>query len=188
MDAGDCRTENRAENPLIGPVFADREAIAARVQELAQEISHDYAGSDLLLLSVLKGAIFFLADLARAITVPIEMDYLAITSYQQDQASPGPRNIQITKDVGIPLYEKDVLVVEDIIDTGLTLYYILRFLAGKQPRSLEVCTFLDRPYRRLVDIDVRYRGFVVPDAYFVGYGFDYRQLYRNLPYLAELNI
>ncbi|NLT35354.1 MAG: hypoxanthine phosphoribosyltransferase [Gaiellales bacterium] len=173
---------------VIGPVYLDGKAIAARVTEMGREITQDYEGGNLLLLSVLKGTVFFMADLARAVSLPLEMDYVAISSYQQDHDVPGASNIQITKDAGMPLFDKDVLVVEDIIDTGLTLYYILRFLAAKQPRSLEVCTLLDRPYRRLVDLDVRYRGFTVPDTYFVGYGFDYRQLHRNLPHLAELNV
>lgn len=183
MNAGtkDCSTP-------IGPVFLTREDIARRIGEIGRDITNDYRGKNLLLLSVLKGAIIFMADLARAVDLPLEMEYLAITSYQQDHDDPHHRNIRITKDIAHPLHNKDVLIVEDIIDTGLTLYYILRFLAAKEPRSLEVCTFLDRPYRRLVDIDVRYTGFTVPDTFFVGYGFDFRQRSRNLPYLAELKI
>lgn len=172
----------------VGRIFATQEQIAQRVAELGKAITEDYRGKNLLLLSVLKGAVFFMADLARAIDLPLEMEYLAISSYQQDHDDPEHRTIRITKDVGHPLHEKDVLVVEDIIDTGLTLYYILRFLAAKEPRSLEVCTLLDRPYRRLVDIPVRYTGFTVPDTFFVGYGFDFRQRRRNLPYLAEIEI
>lgn len=177
-----------SQKGVIGPIYLDGKAIALRVSEMGREITRDYEGGSLLLLSVLKSAVFFMADLARAISLPLEMDYLAISSYQQDHDVPGASNIQITKDAGMSLFDKDVLVVEDIIDTGLTLYYILRFLAAKQPRSLEVCTLLDRPYRRLVELNVRYRGFTVPDTYFVGYGFDYRQLHRNLPHLAELNV
>jgi len=172
----------------IGPVFLTREDIARRITQLGLAITNDYRDKNLLLLSVLKGAVFFMADLARAVDLPLEMEYLAITSYQQDHDDPDHKTIRITKDVAHPLHDKDVLVVEDIIDTGLTLYYILRFLAAKEPRSLEVCTLLDRPYRRLVDIDVRYTGFTVPDTFFVGYGFDFRQRSRNLPYLAELRI
>lgn len=180
-DTKDCSTP-------IGPVFLTREDIARRIGEIGRDITNDYRGKNLLLLSVLKGAVIFMADLARAVDLPLEMEYLAITSYQQDHDDPHHRTIRITKDIAHPLHNKDVLIVEDIIDTGLTLYYILRFLAAKEPRSLEVCTFLDRPYRRLVDIDVRYTGFTVPDTFFVGYGFDFRQRSRNLPYLAELRI
>lgn len=172
----------------VGPIYFDQQKIAARVAELGQAITQDYKDKNLLLLSVLKGAVFFMADLARAIKLPLEMEYLAISSFQQDNQSGEHRTIRITKDVSLPLQDKDVLVVEDIIDTGLTLHYILKFLKAKEPRSLEVCTLLDRPYRRLVDIPVRYTGFTVPDTFFVGYGFDYRQYKRNLPYLAELRI
>ena len=175
-------------NTPLGPIVIDRHQIAARVAELGTAITKDYEGRNLLLLSVLKGAVIFMADLARAIGLPLEMEYLAISSFQQDRDTDERRNIRITKDVAAPLCDKDVLVVEDIIDTGLTLYYILRFLAAKEPHSLEVCTLLDRPYRRLVDINVRYTGFTAPDTFFVGYGFDYQQRKRNLPDVAELRI
>ncbi|MCZ7662253.1 MAG: hypoxanthine phosphoribosyltransferase [Thermoleophilia bacterium] len=173
---------------LVGPVYLTAADLDRRVRELGAEITRDYQGADLLLVSVLKGAIFFMADLARAIDLPLEMDFLAITSYQTDQATGRNKAIRFLKDLDRPLEGKDVLIVEDIIDTGLTLHYIMRNLALREPRSLEVCTLLDRPYRRLADITVRYSGFTVPDDFFVGYGFDHMQRFRNLPYLAHLLI
>jgi len=173
---------------LIGAVHLTAAAISRRVTEMGAAIARDYRDADLLLVSVLKGAVVFVADLARAIDLPLELDFMAITSYQQDSGSSDHPAIRFLKDLEQPLEGRDVLVVEDIIDTGLTLHYILRSLALREPRSLEVCTLLDRPYRRLVDIDVRYVGFTVPDDFFVGYGFDYHQLYRNRPDLAYLHI
>ncbi|MBE3076564.1 MAG: hypoxanthine phosphoribosyltransferase [Actinobacteria bacterium] len=170
----------------IGVVHLTAETIRRRVAEMGSEIARDYRDADLLLVSILKGAVIFVADLARAIDLPLELDFMAITSYQQDRGRLDHPAIRFLKDLDQPLEGRDVLVVEDIIDTGLTLHYILRTLALREPRSLEVCTLLDRPYRRLVDIDVRYVGFVVPDDFFVGYGFDYRQLYRNRPDLTHL--
>jgi hypoxanthine phosphoribosyltransferase len=176
------------ERSLIGAVHISEEQIATRVLELGSQITADYADSDLLLVSVLKGAVFFMADLARAVDLPLEIDFMAISSYQQDQKEPDRRAIRFMKDLDRPLEGRDVLVVEDVVDTGLTLHYILRSLALRAPKSLEVCTLLDRPYRRIAEVGVRYSGFTVPDDFFVGYGFDYRQLYRNLPYLAFLKI
>jgi hypoxanthine phosphoribosyltransferase len=173
---------------LIGDVHLTAEVIASRVRELGAQITSDYADGDLILVSVLKGAVFFMADLARAIDLSLEIDFMAISSYQQDHQEPDRRAIRFMKDLDRPLEGRDVIVVEDIVDTGLTLHYILRSLALREPRSLEVCTLLDRPYRRIADVDVLYSGFTVPDDFFVGYGFDYRQLYRNLPYLAFLKI
>jgi hypoxanthine phosphoribosyltransferase len=176
------------EHDVVGPAHLSAEAVATRVTELGAEITKDYRDADLLLVSVLKGAIFFMADLARTIGLPLEMDFLAITSYA-DEAKTGDRpGIRFIKDLDEPVSGKDVLIVEDVIDTGLTLHYILRSLSLRGPRSLQVCTLLDRPYRRLVDIDVRYVGFTVPDDFFVGYGFDYRQRYRNLPDIRFLRI
>lgn len=165
-----------------------QETIAARVRELGAEITADYEGRPLLLISILKGAIFFLADLARAIDLPVEIDFLAISSYVQEHREAGTKAIRFLKDLDRPVKDMDVLIVEDIIDTGLTLHYILRSLALRRPRSLEVCTLLDRPEQRLADFPVRYRGFEVPDDFFVGYGFDHRQSYRNIPYIAYMQV
>lgn len=180
---------------LLGGVFLDRETIAGRVRDLGQEISRDYAGDDLLLVSVLKGAIFFLADLARAVDLDVALDFLAISSYADEQMASGPdsdnaphRGIRFLKDLDAPVEGKHLLVVEDIIDTGLTLHYVLRALTLRSPASLAVCTLLDRPYRRLVDIPARYCGFTVPDDFFVGYGFDYLQHFRDLPDIHFLRI
>jgi hypoxanthine phosphoribosyltransferase len=170
----------------VGEMFMSAGTIAARVRELGAEIARDYRGKNLLLISILKGAIFFMADLARAIDLPLEMDFLAISSYVQEHREAGRKAIRFLKDLDQPIKDKNVLIVEDIIDTGLTLHYITRSLRLRRPRTLEICTLLDRPEQRLVDIDVRYRGFEVPDDFIVGYGFDYRQSYRNIPYMAYL--
>lgn len=172
----------------VGGVFLDMPTIAARVRELGAEISRDYEGRELLLVSILKGGVIFMADLARSIDLTVEMDFLAISSYLQEHRDAGQKAIRFLKDLDQPIKDKDVLVVQDIVDTGLTLHYILRSLSLRRPGSLEVCTLLDRPQQRLVDIDVRYRGFNVPDDFVVGYGFDHRQAFRNMPYLAFLEV
>jgi len=177
-----------ADESRVGDVFLDENAIARRVAELGAQITRDYLGQDLLLISVLRGALFFMADLARAIEIPVEIDFLAISSYTEEHAETGTKAIRFLKDLDQPVRDKNILVVEDMIDSGLTLHYIMRSLSLRRPRSLEVCTLFDRPYRRLVDIDVRYRGFEVPDDFLVGYGFDFRQSFRNLPYVAYLRL
>ncbi len=172
--------------PQVGAVFLDAEAIAARVRELGAEISRDYAGDEILLVGLLKGSVFFLADLARAISVPLEIDFLSLSSYKQEHRQAGTRAIRFLKDLDQPVKDKNVIVVQDMIDSGLTLHYIYRSLSLRRPRSLEACILFDRPQLRLVDLEVRYRGFEVPDDFFVGYGFDYQQLFRNLPHVAYL--
>jgi hypoxanthine phosphoribosyltransferase len=172
----------------VGETFFDTAAIQARVKELGAQITADYEGQDLLLVSILKGAVIFLADLARAIRLPVEMDYLAISSYRAEHHETGAKAIRFLKDLDQPIKDKNVLIVQDIVDTGLTLHYILRSLSLRRPRSLEVCTLLDRPHQRLVDVEVRYRGFSVPDDFLVGYGFDHFQAFRNVPYLAYLEV
>jgi hypoxanthine phosphoribosyltransferase len=172
----------------IGEVFLDAEAIASRVRALGAEISSDYQGQELLLVSILRGALFFVADLSRAVDLPLEIDFLAISSYTEEHSQTGAKAIRFLKDLDQPVKDKNVLIVEDMIDSGLTLHYITRSLGLRRPRSLRICTLFDRPHQRLVDIDVRYRGFEVPDDFFVGYGFDYRQSFRNLPYVAYLQL
>jgi hypoxanthine phosphoribosyltransferase len=172
----------------IGEVFLDTEAIARRVRELGAEITRDHQGQELLLVAILRGSLFFIADLARLIDVPIEIDFLAISSYTEEHTETGTKAIRFLKDLDKPVKDKNVLVVEDMIDSGLTLHYIIRSLMLRRPRTLEVCTLFDRPHQRLVDIDVRYTGFEVPDDFLVGYGFDYRQSFRNLPYVAYLKL
>jgi hypoxanthine phosphoribosyltransferase len=170
----------------IGPMFLSAEAIAGRVRELGTEITRDYEGQEVLLISVLKGAVFFLADLARAIQVPLEIDFLSISSYTKEHHQTGTKAIRFLKDLDRPVKDKNIILVEDMIDSGLTLHYIVRSLALRKPHSLDVCTLFDRPDLRLVDIDVRYRGFEAPDDFLVGYGFDFAQSFRNLPYVAYL--
>jgi hypoxanthine phosphoribosyltransferase len=172
----------------VGDVFLDAESIARRVHELGAEITRDYQGRELLLISILRGSLFFMADLSRVIDVPVEIDFLAISSYTEEHTETGAKAIRFLKDLDQPVKDKNVLVVEDMIDSGLTLHYIVRSLGLRRPRTLEVCTLFERPHQRLVDIEVRYRGFEVPDDFFVGYGFDYRQSFRNLPYVAFLKL
>jgi hypoxanthine phosphoribosyltransferase len=180
--------EYGAQEDRIGEIYLGEDAIDRRVAELGSRITRDYQGHDLLLISILKGAVFFMADLARAIDLPLEMDFLAISSYMHEHEETGKKAIRFLKDLDKPIKDKSVLVIEDMIDSGLTLHYIMRSLALRRPRSLEVCTLFDRPHQRLVDIDVRYVGFEVPDDFFVGYGFDYRQLFRNIPHVAYLHL
>lgn len=172
----------------VGDVYLDTATIAARVRELGAEITRDYQGKELLLVSILKGGVIFMADLARSVDLLVEMDFLAISSYLQEHAAAGKKAIRFLKDLDQPIKDKDVLVVQDIVDTGLTLHYILRSLSLRRPNSLEVCTLLNRPQQRLVDIDVRYSGFNVSDDFVVGYGFDHRQAFRNIPYLSFLDV
>jgi len=157
---------------------------------LAAEISTDYAGQELLLISILKGAIYFLADLAREITVPVSIDFIAISSYRRDrrESSEDIRRVRFLKDLDHDIEGQHLLLVEDVIDTGLTLNYIVQNLWLRNPASLAIATLLDRPYRRMVDLPVKYQGFQVPDEFFVGYGFDHRQKLRNLPRITRLKI
>lgn len=167
---------------LPGDIIIPAEKLCARVVELGQQITQDYADKDLHLVTVLRGGLFFLTDLARAIHLPLSLDCLGISSYSgQSQGS-----VRLTKDLDENIAGRDVLIVEDIIDTGLTLAYIRRNLLMRDPASLKICTLLDRPYRRIVDISVDYVGFEIPDAFVVGYGLDWRGRYRNLPYIATL--
>ena len=168
----------------LGEVLFSAEQISARVQELGEAISRDYAGRDLVLAGVLRGAAFFLIDLARAISIPVAVDFIAISSYGPSSKASGV--VRIVKDLDEEIAGRDLLVVEDIVDTGLTLGYLLRILRERGPASLKVCTLLDRNVRRIVEPPVAYRGFVVPDKYVVGYGLDYQQRYRNLSYIAAL--
>ncbi len=164
-------------------VLLDAETIGRRVAELGAEISRDYAGLEPILVGVLRGTIFFLADLIRHISIPITVDFLAISSYSP-HSSAGV--VRITKDLDENIEGRHVLIVEDIIDTGLTLRYIVRTLEARRPASLNVCVLLDRPALRLVPIPVRYVGFTIPNQFVVGYGLDLWQTYRNLPYIATV--
>ena len=158
--------------------------LAARVRELAAEVSRDYAGKDLVLVGVLKGAVFFLSDLMRALTVPVEVDFMAVASYGSATKSSGV--VRILKDLDAAIEGRDVLIVEDIVDSGLTLQYLLRNLSARNPSSLEVCALLVKPERRKVDLPTRYVGFEIPNRFAIGYGLDHAERYRNLPYVASL--
>jgi hypoxanthine phosphoribosyltransferase len=169
----------------LGEVLFPAEQIAARIRELGDAISRDYAGRDLILAGVLRGAAFFLVDLARALSIPAAVDFIAISSYGPSSKASGV--VRIVKDLEEEIAGRHLLVVEDIVDTGLTLGYLLRILRERGPASLQVCTLLDRSVRRIVDHPIAYRGFEIPDKFVVGYGLDYQQRYRNLPYIAVLN-
>jgi hypoxanthine phosphoribosyltransferase len=169
----------------IGEVLIDEETLAARVAELGAEVSADYEGRDLLLIGVLKGAVFFMADLMRHLTVACEVDFMAISSYGDATDSSGI--VRILKDLDISIEGREVLVVEDIIDSGLTLSYLMRNLESREPASLEVCALLTKPSRREIDVPVRYVGFEIPNKFVVGYGLDFDERYRNLPYVGVLD-
>lgn len=156
-----------------------------RVGELGAEIARDYAGRPLLLVGVLKGAVFFLSDLMRFIEIPVEVDFMAVASYGSATDSSGV--VRILKDLDVAIEGRDVLIVEDIVDSGLTLQYLMRNLGSRNPRTLEVCALLTKPERRKVDLPTRYVGFEIPDRFVVGYGLDYAERYRNLPFVAVLD-
>jgi len=169
----------------VGEILIGEEELQARIRELGVEISTDYAGRDLLLIGVLKGAVFFLADLMRELTVPCEIDFMAISSYGAGTDSSGV--VRILKDLDINISGRDVLVVEDIIDSGLTLSYLMRSLKARKPSSVEICALLTKPERREVEVPVRYTGFEIPNKFVIGYGLDFDERYRNLPYVAVLH-
>jgi hypoxanthine phosphoribosyltransferase len=168
----------------IGSVLVTREELQARVAELGALISADYAGRELLLVGVLKGAVFFMADLARHITVPVSLDFMAVSSYGSATDSSGV--VRILKDLDTTIEGRDVLLVEDIIDSGLTLSYLMKNLRSRRPASLEVCALLTKPSRRRVDIGCRYVGFEIPNLFVVGYGLDLAERYRTLDFVASV--
>jgi hypoxanthine phosphoribosyltransferase len=168
----------------IGEILVEADELQRRVRELGAEISRDYAGRDLLMIGVLKGAVLFMADLMRELTVPCEVDFMAVSSYGSATDSSGV--VRILKDLESSIEDRDVLLVEDIIDSGLTLHYLLRNLRARNPASLEVCALLTKPERRRVDLPVRYVGFEIPNRFAIGYGLDHAQRHRNLPYVAAL--
>jgi len=170
--------------PPVERILFTEEEIAARIREVAAKITEDYQGRTLKLIGVLKGSIFFLTELARRIEVPVKIDFLGISSFSNKNGAPGV--VRIAKDLDESIEGEDVLLVEDIVDTGFTLRYLLQTLAGRSPNSLAVCTFLDRNSRRIVQVRVDYRCFEIPDRFVVGFGLDHNQLYRNLGYVAVL--
>lgn len=168
----------------IQEVIISEEEIQAKVHELGRLISQDYMGRNLLLVGVLKGVLFFLADLLRNISTPVEMDFIAVSSYSSESRDQG--YVRLVKDLDIPIHQRHVLFVEDVIDTGLTLNYILQNLRARRPASLEVCALFNKPDHRLIDIPLRYKGFDLPDKFVVGYGLDFKEKYRNLPFVGLL--
>jgi hypoxanthine phosphoribosyltransferase len=164
-------------------VFLTEEQIQQRVTQLGAQISQDYAGKDLVVIGILKGVLFFMADLLRAITIPVTVDFLAISRYGPSEQTHGV--VRLTKDLNEPLAGRHVLFVEDVIDTGLTSHFIMRTLRLRQPESLEICVLLNRTRRRIIDVDPAYVGFEIPDYYVVGYGLDFKEHYRNLRYLVR---
>ena len=169
----------------VAEVLVDAERIAAKVAELGARLSVDYAGQQLTLVSVLKGSLPFMADLMRASTIPVQIDLMEVSSYGGTSTETSGL-VRILKDLSSSIEGRDVLIVEDIIDTGLTLNYLHRYLRGKNPRTLRICTLLDKPARRLAEIPIDYLGFTIPDRFVVGYGLDYGEFYRNLPYIGVL--
>jgi hypoxanthine phosphoribosyltransferase len=169
----------------VGEILIEEETLQTRIRELGAELSADYAGKELLLVGVLKGAVFFMADLMRSITVPCEIDFMAISSYGASTDSSGV--VRILKDLDINIEGRHVLVVEDIIDSGLTLSYLMRNLESRAPASLEVCALMTKPARREIEVDVRYTGFEIPNRFVIGYGLDFAERYRNLPYVGVLH-
>ena len=169
----------------VAEILIEEDDLQRRIAELGDEISADYHGRDLLLLGVLKGAVFFMSDLMRRLTIPCEIDFMAISSYGASTDSSGV--VRILKDLDINIEDRHVLVVEDIIDSGLTLSYLMRMLESREPESLEICALLTKPERREIDVDVRYTGFEIPNRFVIGYGLDFAERYRNLPYVAVLH-
>jgi hypoxanthine phosphoribosyltransferase len=172
-------------DPAIGETLVSSEDLQRRIAELGAEISRDYEGRDLFMVGVLKGAVLFLADLMRSLTVPCEIDFMAVSSYGSETDSSGV--VRIMKDLDAPIEGRDVLLVEDIIDSGLTLHYLMKNLRARNPRSLEVCALLTKPERRRVDLPIRYTGFEIPNRFAIGYGLDHAQKYRNLGFVAALH-
>jgi hypoxanthine phosphoribosyltransferase len=172
------------DDQAIGETLIPADELRNRVGELAAEISRDYEGRDLVMIGILKGAVLFLGDLMRDVSVPCEIDFMAVSSYGSETDSSGV--VRILKDLDSSIEGRDALIVEDIIDSGLTLQYLLRNLNARNPRSLEVCALLTKPERRRVDLPIEYVGFEIPNKFVIGYGLDYAQRYRNLDYVAVL--
>jgi hypoxanthine phosphoribosyltransferase len=177
--------DSSALPPNVERVLFTEEQVSQRIREVGAEIAAKYKGSDLKLIGVLKGAVFFLTALARAVDIPVQIDFLSISSFP-GQAARAPGVVRIAKDLDDPIEDMHVLLVEDIVDTGFTAGYLLRTLAGRGPKSLAICTLLDRTVRRIVPVPVEFRCFEIPDRFVVGCGLDYKQLYRNLGYIAVM--
>ena len=168
----------------IQEVLFSQQQLEERVDQIAQEITRDYAGQEIVLISVLRGSFVFMADLCRAIDLPCTLDFMAVSSYGKGTKSSG--QVQITKDLSEDITDRHIIVVEDILDSGNTLSYLLKILENRHPASIRLCTLLDKPDRRVKPVQVHYSGFTIPDAFVVGYGLDYAEKYRNLPYIGIL--
>jgi hypoxanthine phosphoribosyltransferase len=173
------------EAPPAGEILVQPDDLQRRIKELGAEITRDYAGKEPLLIGVLKGAVFFLSDLMRQIDVPCTVDFMAVASYGDATESSGV--VRILKDLDAPIEGRDVLIVEDIVDSGLTLAYLMKNLRSRKPASLEVCALLTKPARREAEVSAKYIGFEIPNRFVIGYGLDHAERYRNLPYVAALN-
>jgi hypoxanthine phosphoribosyltransferase len=171
---------------IFGRPIVTQEEMRARIKELGKQIANDYAGKDLVLVGVLKGAYAFYADLARAIRIPMRVDFLIVTSYGSQSKTSG--RVKVITELTEDIKGKEVLLVEDIVDSGLTVQYLTKTLSKHKPKSIKVCTLLSKPERRTIDVPLEYIGFKIPNKYVVGYGLDYQQKYRNLPYLAVLDM
>jgi hypoxanthine phosphoribosyltransferase len=174
--------------PGIERVLFTEEQVRQRIREVAAEITEKFRGRDLKLIGVLKGSVFFLTELARAIDIPVKIDFLAISSFGGPASTSSQGMVRIAKDLDDPIEDEDILLIEDIVDTGFTTRYLLQTLAGRGPRSLAICTLLDRKVRRIVQVPIEFRCFEIPDRFVVGFGLDYQQLYRNLGYIAVMNL
>lgn len=168
----------------IKEILYSEEMLKDKVDELAKQITKDYEGKDLLMIGVLKGANVFMCDLMRKISFPIQIDFIAASSYGHSTESSGV--VKILKDLDFSLEDRHILIVEDIVDTGLTLKYLIENFKSRKPSTVEICTLLDKPERRIANLDIKYAGFTIPDEFIVGYGIDYAEKYRNLPYIATL--
>lgn len=173
------------KDPRIGAVLISEERLQARIDEIAAEVSADYAGREVLVIGVLKGALLFIADLVRKLTVPCTLDFMAVSSYGASMHSSGV--VRILKDLDAPIAGKHVLLVEDVIDSGLTLSYLIKNLRSREPASLELCTLMVKPGRRALPVEPKYVGFEMPSTFVIGYGLDLDEQFRQLPYIAELN-
>ena len=167
-------------------VMLPEEKVDARIREIGEQISREYAGKSVHLICILKGSVYFTCELAKRITSPVEIEFMSVSSYGSGTSSSGV--VRIVNDLGTSIEGKNVLVIEDIIDSGRTLSYLLENLKTRNPKTLRLCTLLDKPDRRVVDVNVDYVGFVIPDEFVVGYGLDYDQKYRNLPYIGFVEI
>lgn len=165
-------------------VMIPEDEVNVKIKELGRKISEDFAGQEVHLICILKGSIFFVCELAKRITLPVTIDFMQVSSYGAETKSSGV--VRLSKDLDEPLQGKNVIIVEDIIDSGRTLNHLVNLLGQRHPKSMTICTLLDKPSRRVVEVDVKYTGFQIPDAFVVGYGLDYDELYRNLPYIGVL--